>query len=71
MFKLSFNPTFGNLVQVSFGDARLQRKFAVFDCWGGYFSRLVSENGIDYWFWSDNPPKRLEHDIAERELFNV
>ena len=71
MFKFSFNPMIEELVMISFGEARKQRKFAVFDCWSGDFSHLGPTDGIDYWFWSDDPPKILKGDISERELFSV
>lgn len=67
MFKFSFS----NLIMISFGNAKRRYKYYVFDGFLCRFSALLPNNGVEYWFWSDDPPKKIEVSIADRELFNV
>lgn len=73
MFKFSFGLGPDNLLEISFGDARKRRrkKSVIFDALEEKFNAWTFDDGTPYWFWSDDPPRDMEEDMDNRELFSV
>lgn len=71
MFKFSFSDEHYYLILISFGDARKRRKSPCFDSFDGKFQQTTPKDDTGYWFWSDEPPKKVKDDIIERELSSV